>query len=120
MEAGEYKFVCFRQPQRIWNGEINPDSPDCFDREGEADDIEQGGEQGVHGLGIDHVAYEQLVVDRCGAAEEQGEEAGECKDSYAAYLEKHGKHRDASRGERRRDVDRCQAGDAHRRGGDEQ
>lgn len=84
-----------------------------FHRHGEPEHIEQGGDEGVHALGVDHVAEQKLVVDRRVAGEEHGEETRERDNAEAAELHQHGNHGYAHRCECRRDVDRRKTRDAH-------
>ena len=84
-----------------------------FDHDSEQEYVEQRGQQRVDRLGVDHVLYHQLAVDRGVAAEKQCEEAREGHHAKSSYLDEHGEYGKTERSECRRYVDGGQSGYAH-------
>ena len=66
-----------------------PDSkhPYSFNHQRKGQNIDQGGEQGIQGIGTHHVAHHQLIVQRGITHEEHGKEARQCHHSQTAYSE---------------------------------
>ncbi len=92
------------------DGEEYEYGPKQFDCEGERQYVEQGGYEGIHTFGVNHVLEHELAVNRCAAAEEECEKAGECHYTQCPYLNEKSENEQSERCERHGDIDRRESG----------
>ena len=86
MKSGKGQLFLKVHPHRPVD--VSPDSkhPYSFNHQRKGQNIDQGGEQGIQGIGTHHVAHHQLIVQRGITHEEHGKEARQCHHSQTAYL----------------------------------
>ena len=120
MKSGKGQLFLKVHPHRPVD--VSPDSkhPYSFNHQRKGQNIDQGGEQGIQGIGTHHVAHHQLIVQRGITHEEHGKEARQCHHSQTAYLNQQNDYHKTGRGKSGRHIDRRQPRDAHRTGGYEQ
>ena len=120
MKSGKGQLFLKVHPHRPVD--VSPDSkhPYSFNHQRKGQNIDQGGEQGIQGIGTHHVAHHQLIVQRGITHEEHGKETRQCHHSQTAYLNQQNDYHKTGRSKSGRHIDRRQPRDAHRTGGYEQ